>query len=142
MYFICFIKNYLLLFFLLQNGRPLSKNSNGSQGKKSPTESAASSPDITSRGPLILHNNNSISSNNNINNNNNNNLTNSNGNVPIAAMSETSDDSSLNSDLDPMGKFLIYFFSKWFCCLAHPFRIIVMVVMHVTENTFSKETIF
>ncbi|XP_063702112.1 rap1 GTPase-activating protein 1 isoform X2 [Culicoides brevitarsis] len=80
--------------------RTLSKN--GTLSKRSPNDSAASSPDITSRATL----NRSLSSNNNNNNNacnphaNNNN--NANGNNGVA-MSETSDDSSLNSvDLDPM----------------------------------------
>ncbi|XP_037039941.1 rap1 GTPase-activating protein 1 isoform X6 [Bradysia coprophila] len=64
-----------------------SNSKTSSSSKKSQNDSAASSPDITSRGPLSLNNN---------NNNNN--------NGPIAAtMSETSDDSSLNSvDLDPI----------------------------------------
>ncbi|XP_059618334.1 rap1 GTPase-activating protein 1 isoform X2 [Phlebotomus argentipes] len=71
--------------------RTLSKSNTGSI-KKSPEGSIASSPDITSRGPI---NNNHISSNNNSA------QANGNGNGP--AMSETSDDSSLNSvDLDPM----------------------------------------
>lgn len=77
---------------IISENRSLTKNN---YGKKSPADSAASSPDITSRGPII-HNNNSIAT---INNNYN---MSTNGNVPIAAMSETSDDSSLNSvDLDP-----------------------------------------
>lgn len=91
----------LLPYF--QGIRTLSKN--GTLSKRSPNDSAASSPDITSRAIL----NRSLSSNNNNNNNqcnphhaNNNN--NANGNNGVA-MSETSDDSSLNSvDLDPMGK--------------------------------------
>ncbi|XP_055680555.1 rap1 GTPase-activating protein 1 isoform X4 [Lutzomyia longipalpis] len=71
--------------------RTLSKSNTGSI-KKSPEGSIASSPDITSRGPI--NNNNHTSSNNNA-------TVNGNGNGP--AMSETSDDSSLNSvDLDPM----------------------------------------
>ncbi|XP_055711579.1 rap1 GTPase-activating protein 1 isoform X3 [Phlebotomus papatasi] len=72
--------------------RTLSKSNTGSI-KKSPDGSIASSPDITSRGP--------INNNNHINSNNNGGTVNGNGNGP--AMSETSDDSSLNSvDLDPM----------------------------------------
>lgn len=79
----------------------MSKSSNGSIGKKSSNGSAASSPDITSRGTIVNHSHNN--NNNNTNNNNNNSV---NGNGQIAAMSETSDDSSLNSvDLDPMGEF-------------------------------------
>jgi len=73
--------------------------------KRSPNDSAASSPDITSRATL----NRSLSSNNNNNNINgpcnlhsNSHLANANGNNGVA-MSEASDDSSLNSvDLDPM----------------------------------------
>lgn len=81
-------------FLLLQMTRTLSKSNTGSI-KKSPDGSIASSPDITSRGPI--NNNNHISSNNNGG------TVNGNGNGP--AMSETSDDSSLNSvDLDPMGE--------------------------------------
>lgn len=69
-------------------GRSNSKTSSGS--KKSQSGSVASSPDITSRGPI----------NNNMNNNNNN------GPLLPATMSETSDDSSLNSvELDPIGKY-------------------------------------
>ncbi|XP_058826301.1 rap1 GTPase-activating protein 1 isoform X2 [Topomyia yanbarensis] len=93
-------------------GRSLSKSST-TGSRKSPNDSVASSPDITSRcslNPNNLNNNNSNTANNNhgangvhgpkglsngVGNNNNN-------NGPVA-MSETSDDSSLNSvDLDPM----------------------------------------
>ncbi|CAD7080043.1 unnamed protein product [Hermetia illucens] len=68
--------------------------SKSSSKKSSSNDSASSSPDITSRGPLSNNNNNNTASNmQNVNNNN-----------GIATMSETSDDSSLNSvDLDPMG---------------------------------------
>ncbi|XP_039437570.1 rap1 GTPase-activating protein 1 isoform X3 [Culex pipiens pallens] len=97
-------------------GRSLSKSST-TGSRKSPNDSVASSPDITSRCSLnpggTLNNNNTNTANNNHHggsghhagahgpkggsgNNNNNN------NGPVA-MSETSDDSSLNSvDLDPM----------------------------------------
>lgn len=81
-------------------------NSNKSDSKKS-NDSASSSPDITSRGPLNLNKTNGNTANNNNNNNHRgNNVNNSNNNGPmIATMSETSDDSSLNSvELDPMGK--------------------------------------
>ncbi|XP_067622688.1 rap1 GTPase-activating protein 1 isoform X2 [Eurosta solidaginis] len=87
--------------------RTASKSSSKS---KSSNDSTSSSPDITSRGPL--------SSNNTINNNNsnmatdasvkdvqngNNSTTPPNAGAGVATMSETSDDSSLNSvDLDPM----------------------------------------
>lgn len=91
-------------------GRSLSKSST-TGSRKSPNDSVASSPDITSRcslNPSVMNNNNNSSAANNnhghgngghgpkgTNNNNNN-------NGPVA-MSETSDDSSLNSvDLDPM----------------------------------------
>lgn len=101
-------------------GRSLSKSST-TGSRKSPNDSVASSPDITSRCSLnpnsLNNNNNNMAANNNHhagnnahgnkalsngvsghNNNNNNN----NNNGPVA-MSETSDDSSLNSvDLDPM----------------------------------------
>jgi RAP1 GTPase activating protein 1 len=74
---------------------------------------------VTSRGTLNFRSNGSHSNNNNvINNNNNNHSTNNNNNNNInnlgttngpmdpRALSETSDDCSLNSvDLDPMGKF-------------------------------------
>lgn len=88
--------------FNFQGIRTLPKN--GTLSKRSPNDSAASSPDITTRAIL----NRSLSSNNNNNNNqcnpHNNNNNNANGNNGVA-MSETSDDSSLNSvDLDPMGK--------------------------------------
>lgn len=85
-------------------------NSNKSgDSKKSTNDSSSSSPDITSRGPLgggnNNNNNNSQCQPNHQNNHINNNL-NNNGNGPLTAtMSETSDDSSLNSvELDPMGK--------------------------------------
>ncbi|XP_055376092.1 rap1 GTPase-activating protein 1 isoform X2 [Condylostylus longicornis] len=85
-------------------GRSNSKNSS----KKSLNESASSSPDITSRGPISTSNNNNNINNNN-NNNNNNVVTNSkeshnmNNNGVTATMSETSDNSSLNSvDLEPI----------------------------------------
>ncbi|XP_035908717.1 rap1 GTPase-activating protein 1 isoform X2 [Anopheles stephensi] len=100
-------------------GRSLSKSST-TGSRKSPNDSVASSPDITSRcslNPTLTNNNNSNAPNNNNNNtigkNHANSNTNSNGagnanaagnnnNGPVA-MSETSDDSSLNSvDLDPM----------------------------------------
>ncbi|XP_012161593.1 rap1 GTPase-activating protein 1 isoform X3 [Ceratitis capitata] len=87
--------------------RTASKSSSKS---KSSNDSNSSSPDITSRGPL--------SSSNTINNNNanmavvstakdmqngNNAIAPTNGGANVATMSETSDDSSLNSvDLDPM----------------------------------------
>lgn len=96
----------VLFLFEFQGIRTLSKN--GTLNKRSPNDSAASSPDITSRAIL----NRSLSSNNNNNNpgqmnqhaNNNNGVV-ANGNVNGVAMSETSDDSSLNSvDLDPMGE--------------------------------------
>lgn len=79
-------------------------SSSKSESKKSLNDSASSSPDITSRGPLCINNNNTSHANNNhqmANNNNNN----GNGNAPMTAtMSETSDDSSLNSvELDPIG---------------------------------------
>uniref|UniRef100_A0A182MTD9 Rap-GAP domain-containing protein n=1 Tax=Anopheles culicifacies TaxID=139723 RepID=A0A182MTD9_9DIPT len=103
-------------------GRSLSKSST-TGSRKSPNDSVASSPDITSRcslNPTLTNNNNSNAPNNNNNTlgkNHSNGNTNSNGagngnanaggnnnNGPVA-MSETSDDSSLNSvDLDPMGK--------------------------------------
>lgn len=100
-------------------GRSLSKSST-TGSRKSPNDSVASSPDITSRCSLnpsqLNNNNNSNAANNNhhgvgggnhgggtkglangVSNGNNNN-----NNGPVA-MSETSDDSSLNSvDLDPM----------------------------------------
>ncbi|XP_065086864.1 rap1 GTPase-activating protein 1-like isoform X4 [Ochlerotatus camptorhynchus] len=96
-------------------GRSLSKSST-TGSRKSPNDSVASSPDITSRcsiNPNNMNNNNNNTTNNNhhggngahsakghsdgVSNNNNNNI-----NGPVA-MSETSDDSSLNSvDLDPM----------------------------------------
>uniref|UniRef100_A0AAG5CWQ1 Rap-GAP domain-containing protein n=1 Tax=Anopheles atroparvus TaxID=41427 RepID=A0AAG5CWQ1_ANOAO len=107
-------------------GRSLSKSST-TGSRKSPNDSVASSPDITSRcslNPNLTNNNNSNSAPNNNNNNNNtigknhsNGAGNTNGAVGNAngtsgggnnnngpvAMSETSDDSSLNSvDLDPM----------------------------------------
>ncbi|XP_050076837.1 rap1 GTPase-activating protein 1 isoform X2 [Anopheles maculipalpis] len=101
-------------------GRSLSKSST-TGSRKSPNDSVASSPDITSRcslNPTLINNNNSNAPNNNnntIGKNHSNGNTNSNGagngntnaggnnnNGPVA-MSETSDDSSLNSvDLDPM----------------------------------------
>uniref|UniRef100_A0A182SQ49 Rap-GAP domain-containing protein n=1 Tax=Anopheles maculatus TaxID=74869 RepID=A0A182SQ49_9DIPT len=101
-------------------GRSLSKSST-TGSRKSPNDSVASSPDITSRcslNPTLTNNNNSNAPNNNnntIGKNHSNGNTNSNGagngnanaggnnnNGPVA-MSETSDDSSLNSvDLDPM----------------------------------------
>uniref|UniRef100_A0A4Y0BQE6 Rap-GAP domain-containing protein n=1 Tax=Anopheles funestus TaxID=62324 RepID=A0A4Y0BQE6_ANOFN len=102
-------------------GRSLSKSST-TGSRKSPNDSVASSPDITSRcslNPTLTNNNNSNATNNNNNtigkthsNGNTNSNTagngaanaggNNNNNGPVA-MSETSDDSSLNSvDLDPM----------------------------------------
>uniref|UniRef100_A0A182VV15 Rap-GAP domain-containing protein n=1 Tax=Anopheles minimus TaxID=112268 RepID=A0A182VV15_9DIPT len=102
-------------------GRSLSKSST-TGSRKSPNDSVASSPDITSRcslNPTLTNNNNSNAPNNNSNTlgkTHSNGNTNSNGagngtanagggnnnNGPVA-MSETSDDSSLNSvDLDPM----------------------------------------
>ena len=89
---------------IFQIGRTMSKTST-SGSKKSPNDSATSSPDITSR-CSINHNNNNVINNNNLNNNGKISNANNNGNGPIA-MSETSDDSSLNSvDLDPMGKLI------------------------------------
>ncbi|XP_055632321.1 rap1 GTPase-activating protein 1 isoform X3 [Toxorhynchites rutilus septentrionalis] len=95
-------------------GRSLSKSST-TGSRKSPNDSVASSPDITSRcslNPNSLNNNNSGM--NNINHGVggvvgvhgakglSNGIGNNNNNGPVA-MSETSDDSSLNSvDLDPM----------------------------------------
>ncbi|XP_049282463.1 rap1 GTPase-activating protein 1 isoform X8 [Anopheles funestus] len=102
-------------------GRSLSKSST-TGSRKSPNDSVASSPDITSRcslNPTLTNNNNSNATNNNnntigkthSNGNTNSNSAgngaanaggNNNNNGPVA-MSETSDDSSLNSvDLDPM----------------------------------------
>lgn len=82
-------------------------NSNKSETKKS-HDSASSSPDITTRAPQNIKTNGSTTNINNNNNNNNhrgNNMNNSNNNGQTATMSETSDDSSLNSvELDPMGK--------------------------------------
>lgn len=83
-------------------------NSNKSDSKKSTNDSSSSSPDITSRGPLCGSNNNNNNNSHNqpMHQNNINNNLNNNGNGPLTAtMSETSDDSSLNSvELDPMGK--------------------------------------
>ncbi|XP_041777600.1 rap1 GTPase-activating protein 1 isoform X11 [Anopheles merus] len=102
-------------------GRSLSKSST-TGSRKSPNDSVASSPDITSRcslNPTLTNNNNNNSNapnnNNTIGKNHPNGSANGNGasgnaaagggnnnNGPVA-MSETSDDSSLNSvDLDPM----------------------------------------
>ncbi|XP_075154109.1 rap GTPase activating protein 1 isoform X2 [Haematobia irritans] len=91
-------------------------SSKSSSKSKSPNESTSSSPDITSRGPLQNGNNASTNNNNghctgkDLQNGNNStsNVPNSNaganaGAGGTATMSETSDDSSLNSvDLDPM----------------------------------------
>nr|XP_040238838.2 rap1 GTPase-activating protein 1 isoform X5 [Anopheles coluzzii]XP_049465658.1 rap1 GTPase-activating protein 1 isoform X5 [Anopheles coluzzii] len=101
-------------------GRSLSKSST-TGSRKSPNDSVASSPDITSRcslNPTLTNNNNNSNApnnNNTIGKNHPNGSANGNGaggnaaaggannnNGPVA-MSETSDDSSLNSvDLDPM----------------------------------------
>uniref|UniRef100_A0A182P950 Rap-GAP domain-containing protein n=1 Tax=Anopheles epiroticus TaxID=199890 RepID=A0A182P950_9DIPT len=101
-------------------GRSLSKSST-TGSRKSPNDSVASSPDITSRcslNPTLTNNNNSNAPNNNNNTIGKNTLSNGNANSGVTgnaaaggnnnnngpvAMSETSDDSSLNSvDLDPM----------------------------------------
>ncbi|XP_055540653.1 rap1 GTPase-activating protein 1 isoform X3 [Wyeomyia smithii] len=90
-------------------GRSLSKSST-TGSRKSPNDSVASSPDITSRCSLNPNPNNNNNNSNTANNNHgshgakthSNNNNNNNNNGPVA-MSETSDDSSLNSvDLDPM----------------------------------------
>ncbi|XP_055302880.1 rap1 GTPase-activating protein 1 isoform X7 [Sitodiplosis mosellana] len=91
---------------IMENIQIARSNSNKSDSKKSTNDSSSSSPDITSRGPLCANNNNNNNSHSHANhhsNNINNNL-NNNGNGPLTAtMSETSDDSSLNSvELDPM----------------------------------------
>ncbi|XP_055592011.1 rap1 GTPase-activating protein 1-like isoform X1 [Uranotaenia lowii] len=101
-------------------GRSLSKSST-TGSRKSPNDSVASSPDITSRcslNPNSMNNNNMAGANHNNNNNhhsghghghgvgqkgNSGGSNNNNNNNGPVAMSETSDDSSLNSvDLDPM----------------------------------------
>lgn len=107
--FICF---FSLLTYSLQcclHIQIARSNSNKSDSKKSTNDSSSSSPDITSRGPLgggINNNNNNSQCQPNHQNNHINNNLNNNGNGPLTAtMSETSDDSSLNSvELDPMGK--------------------------------------
>lgn len=98
-----------------------SNSKTSSSSKKSQNDSAASSPDITSRGPLSL--------NNNIHNNNN--------NGPIAAtMSETSDDSSLNSvDLDPIGKLIFFFEFPFFVDIKNIFAVETKSIL--TFNLFA-----
>lgn len=64
-------RKYYFIFLFFQSGRSLSKSSivSGTRSKKSPTSSAASSPDLTAHAPLSTH-----------------------------ALSEASDDSSLTSE--------------------------------------------
>lgn len=132
-----FNNNYLC------NKQIARSNSNKSDSKKSTNDSSSSSPDITSRGPLCSNNNNNNHSQSHSNhhsnhhsNNINNNL-NNNGNGPLTAtMSETSDDSSLNSvELDPMGKaktilnhiqicVLSDFFCRSFCNVMHALDVV------------------